>query len=157
VAAATPAVIAREGRYILRRGGRFARSVFELTIGPDGVRIDGTLVRETGQLSWTDGPGPCAEGSGTFVPEPILGSVELHGTIRSADDPGPVTCYGAKLDDEDDNSKKQAELLLSPGTRQLLAEVVRQARPAGGLLLWQKWEKFSFTNVMVSKYLASLV
>ena len=31
------------------------------------------------------------------------------------------------------------------------------ARPTGGLLLWPKWEKFSFTNVTVSKYLASLV
>ncbi|HEY1625140.1 MAG TPA: SAM-dependent methyltransferase [Streptosporangiaceae bacterium] len=148
-----------DGRYALRRGGRFARTVFELTIGPDGVRIDGSPVPGAlgaATLSWTGGPGPCAEGSITFVPEPVLGSVEFYGTVCSADDPGPVSCYGARLHDEPDNSKEQV-LLASAEAQRGLAEIVRGARPVGGLLLWHKWEKASFTNMTVSKYLASLV
>jgi hypothetical protein len=158
VAAAAHAVGTWDGRYALRRGGRFARTVFELAVWQDDVRIDGEPVRATmgaGLLSWTGGPGPCAEGSVTFVSEPIAGSAELYGTMRSADDPGPVTCYGARVG-EDDNSKKMV-LLLSPAARQSLEGIVRDARPAGGLLLWHKWEKASFTNLTVSKYLASLV
>jgi hypothetical protein len=159
--AAAHVVGSTDGRYVLRRGGRFARTAFELTIEPDAVRIDGGpasgAVSGT-TLSWTGGPGPCAEGSITFVPEPVLGSVEFYGTVRSADEPGPITCYGARLDEGSDNSKKQAAALLpSAEAQQSLADIVAAARPVGGLLLWHKWEKASFTNLTVSKYLASLV
>lgn len=147
------------GHYALRRTGRFARTVFDLTIGPDGVLIGGCPVARTVQgtrLTWTGGTGPCAEGSVTFVPEPVLGSVELYGATRSADDPGPVACFGARQanDGEADNGKIQ---LLPPEALQGLKSVVQSTRHTGGLLLWQKWEKFSFTNVTVSKHLASLV
>ena len=160
VVAAAPVMGTTDGRYALRRGGRFASTVFELTVGPDGVRIDGGPVSGAVSgttLSWTGGPGPCAEGSITFVPEPVLGSVEFYGTMRSADDPGPVSCYGARLEEEPDNSKKQAIVLPSAEAQRSLADIVTAARPVGGLLLWHKWEKVSFTNLTVSKYLASLV
>jgi hypothetical protein len=148
----------RYGRYALRRTGRFARTVFELTIGPDGVAIGGSPVDGTVQgtrLTWTAGLGPCAEGTVTFVPEPVLGSVELYGTTRSVDDPAPVTCFGTRL--TGDGGSTTPVPLLPPRAQQSLAEAVRSARPTGGLLLWPKWEKSSFTNVTVSKYLASLV
>jgi Tetrapyrrole (Corrin/Porphyrin) Methylases len=145
-----------DGRYALRRTGRFARTVFDLTIGPDGVAIGGDPVDGTVQgtrLTWTAGPGPCAEGAVTFVPEPVLGSLELYGTTRSADDPGPVTCFGARVD----GPSTTPVPFLPAKAQQSLEEAVRSARPTGGLLLWPKWEKFSFTNVTVSKHLASLV
>lgn len=146
------------GRYAIRRGGRFASTVFELTIGPDGVRIDGNPVDADMQgprLTWTAGSGPCAEGTVTFAAEPILGSVELYGTARSADDPGPVTCYGARLDD--DGTAVVPTPLLSAKAQQSLEAVVLSARHAGGLLLWPKWEKAEFTNLTVSKFLAGLI
>jgi hypothetical protein len=142
------------GRYALRRTGRFARTVFDLTVGPGGVLIDGRPVAgavEGTRLTWTGGTGPCAEGSVTFVPEPILGSAELYGTTRSADDAEPAACFGARQADD-------GQAL--GGTVQFLSDletVVQSARHTGGLLLWQKWEKFSFTNATVSKHLASLV
>jgi tetrapyrrole (corrin/porphyrin) methylase-like protein len=151
------------GRYALRRAGRaapgrrdrFSRTVFDLTIGPDGVRIGGSPVDGTiwgSRLAWTGGSGPCAEGTITFVPEPILGSVELYGTTRSADDPEPVTCFGARP-----TGDGVPVALLPPRAQQSLEVVVRDARRTGGLLLWHKWEKFSFTNVTVGKHLARLV
>jgi hypothetical protein len=146
------------GSYALRRGGRFARTVFDLTVGPDSVRVDGCPVDGSVQgtrLTWTAGTGPCAEGTVTFVPEPILGSVELYGTTRSADDTGPVTCYGARL--ADDATPAGPVPLLPPKAQESLEAIVQGARHTGGLLLWHKWEKASFTNITVSKHLAGLV
>lgn len=146
------------GRYALRRTGRFARTVFDLMISPDGVLIGGRPVDGTvrgTRLTWTAGTGPCAEGTVTFVPEPVLGSVELYGTTRSVDDPGPVSCFGTRL--TDDGRSMVPAPLLPPKAQQSLEEAVQSARHTGGLLLWQKWEKFSFTNITVSKHLASLV
>src|SRR6202522_45005 len=148
----------RYGRYALRRTGGFARPVFALTIGPDGLAIGGSPVDGTVQgtrLTWTAGLGPCAEGTVTFVPEPVLGSGELYGTTRSVDDPAPVTCFGTRL--TGDGGSTTPGPLLPPRAQQSLEEAVRSARPTGGLLLWPKWEKSSFTNVTVSKYLAALV
>jgi hypothetical protein len=148
---------ALHGRYALRRSGRFARTVFDLTISPDGVRLGGCPVDgavQGSRLTWTAGPGPCAEGTVAFVPEPVLGSVELYGTTRSADDPGPVTCFGARL--ADDGPSVVPAPLLPPGAQQSLEAVVLSARRTGGLLLWHKWEKSSFTNLTTSKLLASL-
>jgi hypothetical protein len=151
------------GRYALRRIGRFSRTVFDLTIAPDGVRVGGTPVDAavTGtSLTWTAGPGPCGEGTVTFVLEPIGGSVEFYGTTRSADDPGPVTCFGARLDDAPDAHKAQSVApvpLLPPEAQRSLEAVIAAARHTGGLLLWHKWEKASFTNAVVNKYLARLV
>ncbi len=145
------------GRYALRRTGRFARTVFDLAVGPDGVLIDGSPVRGTVQgtrLSWAQGTGPCAEGSVTFVPEPVLGSVELYGTTRSVDDPAPVTCFGASLAGGEETAGTP---LLPAKAQQSLEAVVLGARHTGGLLLWHKWEKSSFTNLTVSKYVAALV
>jgi hypothetical protein len=151
------------GRYALRRTGRFARTVSELTIAPDGVRADGTLMDGTvtgSNLTWTAGPGSFGQGSITFVPEPISGSVEFYGTTRSADDPGPVTCYGARLDDAR-SAAAPVPLLppqaLSQEALRSLVTVVTNARQTGGLLLWHKWEKSSFTNAVVTKHLARLV
>lgn len=155
---ADPAAL--HGRYALRRGGRFARTVFELTIGTEGVRLDGRpvggSVRGT-RLTWTDGIGPCAEGDITFVPEPILRSVELYGTTRSADDPGPVSCFGARLGDDPPADNGTDSELLAGRARQRLAAVVLDARDTGGLLLWHKWEKSAFTNSTVSGHLAALI
>jgi hypothetical protein len=152
------------GRYALRRTGRFARTLFDLTIGPAGVLIDGRPVAAAIQgtrLTWTGLAGPWAEGSVAFVPEPVLGSVELYGTTRSADDQAPVACFGARLADDEEPGRAEADSSkiqsLPPAALRELTSVVRSARPTGGLLLWQKWEKFSFTNVTVSKHLASLV
>ena len=156
------------GRYALRRTGRFARTVFDLTIGPDGVAIDGlpvAVVIEGTRLTWTGGTGPCAEGSVAFVPEPILGSVELYGTTRSIDDDGPVGCFGARQADDADETDEadgweadnSAIQWLPPQALRDLITIVQGTRATGGLLLWQKWEKFSFTNTTVSKHLAALV
>jgi hypothetical protein len=149
---------ALHGSYALRRGGRFARTVFDLTVGQDGILVDGCPVNGSVQgtrLTWTAGTGPCAEGAVTFVAEPILGSVELYGTTRSPDDPGPVTCYGSRL--ADDASSAGPVPLLPPKAQENLEAIVAGARHTGGLLLWHKWEKASFTNITVSKHLAGLV
>jgi len=149
---------ALHGRYALRRTGRFTRTVFDLIIGSGDIRVGGTPVDGTvtgTTLTWTAGPGPCGEGTITFVPEPVLGSAEFYGTTRSADDPGPVTCFGARLDD-DAPSVAPVPLLPAEALRSLEA-VITGARPAGGLLLWHKWEKASCTNAVVSKHLARLV
>jgi hypothetical protein len=115
--------------------------------------VDGSV--QGTRLTWTAGTGPCAEGTVTFVPEPILGSVELYGTTRSADDTGPVTCYGARL--ADDATPAGPVPLLPPKAQESLEAIVQGARHTGGLLLWHKWEKASFTNITVSKHLAGLV
>ena len=132
--------------------------MFDLTVGPDGARIDGGPVNASLQgtrLTWTAGTGPCAEGTVTFVLEPVLGSVELYGTTRSADDPGPVTCFGSRL--ADNTSSLGPVPLLPAKAQESLEAIVASARHTGGLLLWHKWEKASFTNLTVSKYLAGLV
>jgi len=149
---------ALHGRYALRRTGRFSRTVFDLTIAPDGVRVGGTPVDGTvtgTSLTWSAGPGPCGQGSITFVSEPISGSVEFYGTTRSADDPGPVTCFGARLGDG--AAGEAAVPLLPPEALGSLQAVIAGARHTGGLLLWHKWEKSSFTNSVVSTDLARLV
>jgi hypothetical protein len=154
---------ALHGSYALRRTGRFARTAFDLTAGPDGVRIDGSPVVASLQgtrLTWAQGTGPCAEGAVAFVFEPVLGSVELYGTTRSADDPGPVTCFGSRLAGSrlaGDAGSLGPVPLLPPKAQESLEAIVASARHAGGLLLWHKWEKASFTNLTVSKLVAGLV
>jgi hypothetical protein len=153
---ADPAAL--HGRYALRRTGRFSRTVFDLTIAPDGVRVGGTPVDGTvtgTSLTWSAGPGPCGQGSITFVSEPISGSVEFYGTTRSADDQDPVTCFGARLGDG--AAGETAVPLLPPEAQGSLQAVIAGARHTGGLLLWHKWEKSSFTNSVVSTDLARLV
>ena len=173
---ADPAAL--HGSYAIRRAGRFARTVFGMTIsgmtgGPDlaDVRIDGCPLHGAVQgtrLTWTGGPGPWAEGTVDFVPEPVLGSVELYGSIRSPDDPGPLACFGARLPgpaeepaeepaETAETAEERPAPILPAKAQQSLEQVVRSARPTGGLLLWQKWEKASLTNVTVGKLLASLV
>jgi hypothetical protein len=141
------------GRYALRRTGRFARTVFELKAGPEGVLIDGKPVdgalRGT-TLTWTGGTGPCAEGSVAFVPEPILGSVELYGSTRGDGEARPAGCFGA-------GQSSETGPFAVPGLPGALADIVRGTRAAGGLLLWQKWEKLGYTTVTVSRHLAALV
>jgi hypothetical protein len=93
------------------------------------------------------------------VPEPISGSVEFYGTTRSADDPGPVTCFGARLEDGPPGMAPGAAPvpLLPPVAQESLQAVIAGASRVGGLLLWHKWEKSSFTNSVVSRDLARLV
>jgi hypothetical protein len=88
------------------------------------------------------------------VPEPVLGSAEFYGTVRCADDPGPVTCFGAALDE---GRALEPVPLLPAKAHDHLADVVRGSRHTGGLLLWPKWEKFSFTSLTVTRHLAGLV
>jgi hypothetical protein len=145
------------GTYALRRTGQFSRTVFDLTVGRDGVLIDGSPVAGTVQgtrLTWTGGSGPCAQGSVTFVPEPVLGSVELYGSTRCDADREPAGCFGARQ--AADGTDDAAGRVLLPDPPADLKAVVQSTRPAGGLLLWQKWEKLGYTNVTVSRHLAAL-
>lgn len=145
------------GRYALRTTGRFARRVFALEVDRDSARIDGVTVRVTAfdgsTLAWEGGTGPCAEGRITFVVDPIISSIEMYGHATASDEPGRNSCYGARITEED---APYGGPPLPEATQAHLVRIARDNQARGGLLLWHKWEKATFTNLAVTRHLASL-
>jgi len=149
------------GEYVLQLPQRPAVA---FVLSADGLAIDGaraaSVAYERGTLKWNGGRGSTASGSVTMLLDPITNCPEFFGLVEDDDTGAVLRCHGSGLVEL--GSAANASRVVPPDDDSgwawaRLASVARAHRPAGGLFLWHKWEKHSFTSAVVNRSLSRVI
>lgn len=147
-----------QGEYALRSNGRFRREVMPLSIAGERVAIAGHPVEmariEGDRLCWRGGAKDWWAGQVTFLPDPLSGAVELFGSCWSELEPAPIKCHGAR---RQPGQPAGSGLPLPPWALRQVGNVAASYLERGGLQLWHRWEKASFTNSILNTLVAPLL
>lgn len=146
---------AMPSEYAVRIGGQSSINVFQ--ISKQSFLIDGKPAQSwrfgNGVFGWEGGHGIYRAGEIRFLPDPILRSVELFGTVSPGDGAGVLKCYGSSLPGAD---VSYAGPSMPEWAQWHLAEIVRRHSAQGGLLLWHRWEKQNYTSTFVNTVVSKL-
>ncbi len=145
------------GTYAVRASGRFVKEVIFVSLSKEAFSIDGQRVDSFTfngpTLSWRGGIKSCFSGRLNFLIDPIAHSVEAYGQTQSNDEPGQFKCYGTRLSEAE---VQYGGPPMPDWAQAYLLQIVKENETKGGLMLWHKWEKYSFTNLAVVKYFSPL-
>ena len=146
------------GQYVVRTNGRFAKDINLFDISQDGLSINDQKIVDfsfaKGKLIWRGGNKECFSGQVTFLLDPIIKSIELFGEAKSQEEAGTFKCYGSAIYDQENLQYFGPEI--PKWAEEYLISVVKLNSKNGGLLLWHKWEKYNYTNMIVNNVICKL-
>ncbi len=145
------------GHYAVRTNGRFVKDVNDFVISESGLQINQQQITdfsfEQGKLRWHGGTKECFSGEVQLLCDPVINSVEFFGHSFSAEEPGEFKCYGSILMKD---MPKYTGPSIPEWAQKHLVQIAYSNSDKGGLLLWHKWEKSSYTSMVVNRFVSNL-
>ena len=154
----TPPMDKISGSYILRSNGRFSDTLTSAQISCDEMLIEDIEVDwfelNGNTLKWSGGTRDFYAGEISFLPDPIIGSVEIYGQCRSREEETNLKCYGSKTTS---TTSEYGGPSIPDWAQSCLLKISHDNLGKGGLMLWNKWEKADLTNLTVASLVSSII
>ncbi|MFJ4344391.1 SAM-dependent methyltransferase [Pseudomonas sp. NPDC089401] len=149
------------GRYVLHNPLADSPAI-SLDWSAQGLLVNGQAVAHSRfseqRLSWSGGPALAASGTLELLWDPITLDAVLFGSLGLPAN-GKVNCIGARQGAQQLPAVNPwaAQGLSAQGWAWLYQLCATASQDAGGLMLWQKWQKYAFSTAVMNRQLHAVL